>query len=257
MAAEDAAFVRRSLAQLSEDDRRLFELFFDQELGTAAIAERLGTTNEAVRSRLSTSSRQARSSDSRRRFAPPRTAFRPDTGATFVERIGDAADRADRVTPVVPQLVARATCVPNAQTLCLLDGRFEVKVTWRNRRNGQTGVGAAVPGTDQTGFFWFFDASNVDLVVKALDGVGLNGKYWFFYGALSDVEYTIYVTDTMTSLVRSYDNAARNICGAGDINAFAGSQRGDSEACGSLGRTAVGPTAAAPGPASTTAHRAP
>jgi hypothetical protein len=98
-----------------------------------------------------------------------------------------------------------------------------VEVTWRNHRNGQTGVGAAVPRTDQTRFFWFFDASNVELVVKALDGVGLNGKYWFFYGALSDVEYTIHVTDTMTSVVRSYDNAAGNICGAGDINAFAAS----------------------------------
>jgi hypothetical protein len=58
--------------------------------------------------------------------------------------------------------------------------------------------------------------------VKALDGRGNNGMFWFFYGALSDVEYTIRVTDMVTQQVRSYSNAAGNICGVGDINAFPG-----------------------------------
>ena len=58
--------------------------------------------------------------------------------------------------------------------------------------------------------------------MKALDGRANNGKFWFFYGALSDVEYTIRVTDTVSGLVHSYNNAGGNICGVGDINAFCG-----------------------------------
>ncbi len=71
-----------------------------------------------------------------------------------------------------------------------------------------------------SGFFWFFNPANIELVVKSLDGRTLNGNFWFFYGALSDIEYTIRVTDTSSGLVHNYSNAAGNICGVGDINAF-------------------------------------
>ena len=39
-----------------------------------------------------------------------------------------------------------------------------------------------------------------------LDGQGLNGHHWVFYGALSSVEYTLTVTDTATGLSRRYFN---------------------------------------------------
>ena len=58
------------------------------------------------------------------------------------------------------------------------------------------GVGHASPITDDTGSFWFFDAANLELVVKVLDGGGFNGDFWVFYGALSNLEYIITVTDT-------------------------------------------------------------
>jgi hypothetical protein len=117
-------------------------------------------------------------------------------------------------------LVSRQDCVPDAHTLCLLGGRFQVTVAWRNHRNGETGVGTAIPFSDQTGFFWFFDAANIELVVKVLDGRIPNGHFWFFYGALSDVEYTITVTDTETGVQRLYQNQGGNICGQGDASAF-------------------------------------
>ena len=53
-----------------------------------------------------------------------------------------------------------------------------------------------------------------------LDGVPINGKFWVFYGALSDVVYTITVTDTETGAVNQYVNEAGNICGLGDTSAF-------------------------------------
>lgn len=101
----------------------------------------------------------------------------------------------------------------------LLGGRFAVEVTWRDHQ-GRTGAGTAVPDTEQSGFFWFFDPGNLELVVKALDGRSVNGRYWIFYGALSDVEYWITVTDRQTGEVRSYHNPSGNLCGRGDTSAF-------------------------------------
>ncbi|HVR30791.1 MAG TPA: Calx-beta domain-containing protein [Thermoanaerobaculia bacterium] len=138
--------------------------------------------------------------------------------------LGDAvpAPRRSPLAAAPATLAPRQTCVPDEHALCLLGNRFRVEVDWRNHRNGDTGVGTAVPNSDQTGMFWFFDPANVELVVKSLDGQLVNGDFWFFYGALSDVEYTITVTDTHTGAEQQYQNAGGNICGVGDIAAFPG-----------------------------------
>lgn len=70
------------------------------------------------------------------------------------------------------------------------------------------------------GRFWFFETSNVELVVKVLDGRPVNGHFWVLYGALSDVEYHIGVTDTQTGQVKTYDNALMHLGGVADIVAF-------------------------------------
>ena len=70
--------------------------------------------------------------------------------------------------------------------------------------------------------FWFFGPDNVELLVKVLDGRRINGKLWVFYGALSDVEYTIRVVDTETGAERIYDNQRGNLCGNADVEAFDG-----------------------------------
>jgi hypothetical protein len=121
-------------------------------------------------------------------------------------------------TPVVS--AAAASCVADAQTLCLLGNRFRVSVEWQ-LRDGTRGQGMAVPQSGVSGTFWFFGPENVELVVKALDGRALNNRYWFFYGALSDVQYTITVFDTVTGVRKRYRNPAGNLCGKGDTNAFA------------------------------------
>ncbi len=119
--------------------------------------------------------------------------------------------------------VARATtasCTPGPQVLCLLGGRFEVRVDWVNPRNATSGTGTRVEASDRSGYFWFFDPANLELVVKALDGRAQNGHFWFFYGALSDVEYHLHVRDTVTGTSRTYDNPLGEICGLGDTAAF-------------------------------------
>ena len=118
-------------------------------------------------------------------------------------------------------LASAAPCTADPETLCLFGNRFQVKVSWR-LGNGTEGTGKAVPlaGTDRTGLFWFFDQTNIELVVKMIDGTPLNGKLWVFYGALSDVEYEIEVIDTQTGSRRTYENPAGNLCGQGDTEAF-------------------------------------
>jgi hypothetical protein len=124
------------------------------------------------------------------------------------------------VTPAASQAAAGA-CGASGQSLCLDGNRFQVEVRWKNQHDGgSTGVASAVPGTDNTGYFWFFDAENTELVVKVLDGTALNGKFWVFSGALTDLEYWIKVTDTATGKVRTYHNPPGNLAGVADTSAF-------------------------------------
>jgi len=111
-------------------------------------------------------------------------------------------------------------CTVGPTTLCLLAGRFRVEVNWRVPSQGTSGAGRAVGMTSDTGHFWFFSASNVELVIKVLDGRAFNNKYWVFFGALSDVEYTITVTDTSTGAVRTYFNPAGRLASIADTSAF-------------------------------------
>ncbi len=115
---------------------------------------------------------------------------------------------------------AAGACASDAATLCLNGGRFRVPAAWRAPALASGGVGRAVALTGDAGYFWFFSASNVELVVKLVDGRGLNGRYWFFSGALSDVDYTIAVTDTATGAVRTYFNPSETLSSIADVSAF-------------------------------------
>ena len=97
-------------------------------------------------------------------------------------------------------------CVPDERTLCLEDGRYAVRATWE-KPDGETGDAVAWPLTGDTGLYWFFDPTNVEMVLKVLDGCNVNGHRWVYAGGLTDVGVTMTVTDTETSEARSYANA--------------------------------------------------
>ena len=115
--------------------------------------------------------------------------------------------------------LAGAGCQASPTRLCLNNGRFQVEAVWRDFQ-GNTGRGTAVALTPDTGYFWFFDPSNVETIVKVLNGQGVNGHHWVFYGALSTVDYTLTVTDTQTGLTRRYQNPAGQLASVGDTNGF-------------------------------------
>lgn len=99
-----------------------------------------------------------------------------------------------------------SACEPSDEILCLGDNRFEVGVTWRDF-NGTVGSGKVVSfGSADSGLFWFFDANNWELLVKVLDGCGVNGHYWVFAAATTNVEYQLQVVDRATGHTASYEN---------------------------------------------------
>ncbi|MDQ1348598.1 MAG: hypothetical protein QG573_1973 [Acidobacteriota bacterium] len=110
-------------------------------------------------------------------------------------------------------------CVPSATALCITDGRFRIESIWRDFA-GNSGVGHAVPLAADTGAFWFFDPDNLELFAKEIDGVGYNNAFWTFYGALSNVEFTLLATDTATGAQHGYFNPSRRFASQGDIESF-------------------------------------
>ena len=117
-------------------------------------------------------------------------------------------------------------CRSGGKYLCLRSGRFELRADWTNPdQAGEFGTGTAVPVdiSDESGLFWFFDPANIELVTKVLDGSRLNGHYWMFFGALSDVEYWLTLRDTAAGgSQRTYHNPPKEICGQSDTRAFPG-----------------------------------
>jgi predicted esterase len=106
-----------------------------------------------------------------------------------------------------PKPAAPLACVPAADVLCLQGGRFRVEVDWETP--AAQGRGSVVPaGAASSGLFWFFSPENWELMVKVLDGCAVNGHYWVFSAATTDVRYRLTVTDTSNGRTATYDNAA-------------------------------------------------
>ena len=112
-------------------------------------------------------------------------------------------------------------CAAGSGVLCLGGGqRFSVRVSWKNPYTGETGTGKNAFTIADTGAFWFFDPNNLELMVKVLDGRAVNGNFWVFYGSLSNLEYTVTVTDTTTGAVKTYHNAPFQLASQADVDAF-------------------------------------
>lgn len=71
-----------------------------------------------------------------------------------------------------------------------------------------SGSGQAVDLTADTGYFWFFNPANIEVIVKLLDGCTVNNRFWVFAGGLTNVNTSITVTDTTTGASRTYTNPA-------------------------------------------------
>ena len=139
-------------------------------------------------------------------------------GSTW-DTIGTASAGLDAVAPAGTQSAAvqlyayanayvddvtvqrQSVCTPGT---CLNGDRFAVSVRWLTAQG--SGSGRQVKLTSDSAYYWFFDPSNVELVVKVLDGCAINGHYWVFMGGLTNVRVEITVTDVATGVARTYLN---------------------------------------------------
>ena len=142
--------------------------------------------------------------------------------------LGDAS-----VSFGIPELVRRTSvvlqrelggevgpCVAGDERLCLAGGRFRVEATWST--DAGEGRGHAVSLTPDTGYFWFFAGTNIEVIVKVLDACGVNNRFWVFASGLTDVGVVLRVTDSLTGAVRTYTNPrGAPFSPRQDTNAFA------------------------------------
>jgi peptidyl-Asp metalloendopeptidase len=129
---------------------------------------------------------------------------------------GGADQNAFPATAAASSTSAAAGCSPGSGTLCLQKGRFQVTAEWRDPASGQGGKAGATPLSQVSGAFHFGDG-NPELVTKIINrGNGID----VYYGSLSNLEYTITVTDTKTGAVKTYRNPAGRYCGGTEVGAF-------------------------------------
>ncbi len=114
------------------------------------------------------------------------------------------------------------TAIPQEDSICL-NNRFLVGVD--NISASATGLGHVVPvASKDTGLFWFYDSDNYEVMIKVLNGCGVNSHWWVFAGALTNQSYRLRVFDThnpgggINDYINVFPNQAPAIT---DINAFA------------------------------------
>lgn len=78
---------------------------------------------------------------------------------------------------------------------------------------------AAVEHTAETGSFAFFSPTQPEVLVKVLNGTAINGKFWVYWGSMTDQPYQVCVTDTNTGIVKAWASS-QGFCGGSDLSAF-------------------------------------
>ncbi len=122
-------------------------------------------------------------------------------------------DTARRLASALALALAAAAALPAAAVdpleLRLARGRFRITAQWTTAQG--TGHGHARRLTDDTGTFWFFRDSNVELTVKVLDACAPPfGRFWIFATGLTNVGVELTVEDTLAGVSHTYVNPLGN-----------------------------------------------
>lgn len=124
------------------------------------------------------------------------------TGGATVDTV-----RGESVLSILDDDGPTTPCEPGDDRLCLAGGRFKVQITWRTS-TGLIGAGHGLPLSANSGTFWFFDATNSEMLIKVLDACQGFNAFWVYFAATTDIDFTATVTDTRTGIVKQYANPA-------------------------------------------------
>jgi|GEM_PF-1477466 len=141
-------------------------------------------------------------------------------GAIIVNNSGDSppglgGTDPDVTIPVVSvgasdgSRIREAACPSQAASL---HDRFQVTVRWNRQRPGlpaDMGNGHGVQITNNTAWFYFARPDNPQLLVKIVNGCGLeNPAWWVLSGGVTNQEVWITVEDTANGVSKTYHNPA-------------------------------------------------
>lgn len=105
-------------------------------------------------------------------------------------------------------------------SLCLGDGRFELRTTWRT--DSDRGLAMPTPLERDSGTFWFFNSANQEMLIKVLNGCAINQRFWVFAGGLTNVRVRMAVRDTLAEVTEVYVNPLGTpFVAIQDVDAFA------------------------------------
>ena len=140
-----------------------------------------------------------------------------DENANAAEALLYTVEDASNYSPTrVPDPAPDHDCAEGPTRSCMQKGRFlvEARVSWVDAAGTPVNDAPArvedVGLGDTSSLFHFFDRSNPELLVKVLDGCGVNGKYWVFGSAATDLDYSVLVTDNATGVTLPYRRNGAN-----------------------------------------------
>ena len=145
-----------------------------------------------------------------RRYSNPqgRIASGADTGA-FRERSSQ---------PEAP--LSRAAEVRSLDERIFLGAGDRFEIVAASRVDDEVRDARGLRLSTDSGYFTFFRDDNLELVVKVIDGRAVNGHFWVFISALSDVEWMLAIRDTETGTTAVYRNPAGELTSLADTSRF-------------------------------------
>lgn len=95
-------------------------------------------------------------------------------------------------------------CIASPDTLCFQNGRFSARLTWNTKDDA--GDGVATQETLDSGMFWFFRPTNLEMLIKVLNGCVVNDHFWVFLAPVTNVGFNLTVTDHRADTFKGYSN---------------------------------------------------
>ena len=94
-------------------------------------------------------------------------------------------------------------CLPNSSTSCLNNWRFQIRASafYAARRATQAKKVEGYGLGNSASLLYFFGRDNPEMLVKVVNGCAINGHWWVFGSAATDLEYQVSVRDYATASV--------------------------------------------------------
>jgi hypothetical protein len=106
--------------------------------------------------------------------------------------------------------VGGSSCVENANTLCLIGGRYRITSNWQNQyAGGAASMLNKTRLTDATGAFWLSDGDTYEYLIRIKTATD-NGRAWIAIPTFTDVEFWITVEDLTNGQLKTYHSLPGN-----------------------------------------------